>query len=392
MRMDLKKLEKKAVTKQVAMGIAYRTAALVAFIVVIVFLFSGQAPIKAVSGFSFLFMPLLVGAILLYVALLPGLLLGGEMAAPLSRGLISLAAAVLLSLIASGIGLDIVSTPLLIFGFMVTIHFLSGAYSEITGIISRAGVIVTAGFLAQAALNTLNNDIMARAGNIIMVSAAVLAVLSLPGMLKGHSNAYITYIGTALSNIKNLAVVFAAAALVMIYFVFLRPLIVAYASGWLIAVEWLIMCAIVVLLFLKARSYVDTNSELQGFGDGHAVACKICYDKESLESASAMIRDYVEGGKKEGLIALVAATMVNNGAPLEEVMRVLAIVIDHKDDPAPLLIFKWALGDLEEARRKKRLMAVNEMIDAAAKAIKTGAPDSKKSEAGQEAKTPAPAI
>jgi hypothetical protein len=48
---------------------------------------------------------------------------------------------------------------------------------------------------------------------------------------------------------------------------------------------------------------------------------------------------------------------------------VVSVVIDYRDEPEPPVLLKWALGGLDEARRKKRMAAVNEMMAAATAAV-----------------------
>jgi len=77
----------------------------------------------------------------------------------------------------------------------------------------------------------------------------------------------------------------------------------------------------------------------------------------------------VTTGKKDGLATLTMAALFKNDVPPETVQKVLSVVIDYRDEPEPPVLLKWALGDLDEARRRKRMAAVNEMMAAAAAAV-----------------------
>jgi len=68
---------------------------------------------------------------------------------------------------------------------------------------------------------------------------------------------------------------------------------------------------------------------------------------------------------------LMAKVLIDNGVPADASRPILSIIIDHEDDKEPPAMFKWAVGNINEANRKKRLEAVNDMTAAMVSAIDT---------------------
>jgi hypothetical protein len=132
--------------------------------------------------------------------------------------------------------------------------------------------------------------------------------------------------------------------------------------------EWAAICLMIVWLFREIRSRLP-RGEVRPFGDGHTVAGAICFEKGELDKTARMVEEFVKTGKKDGLVTLMMAALFENDIPPEIVQKVVSVVIDYHEIREPPVLFKWALGDLDEVTRRDRLAAVNGMMTAATAAV-----------------------
>ncbi len=154
-----------AITKSILIGAVYRTAALVIFLIIDAFLFYGKTGIIPGVDTSIFFVPLAAGAVLLYCATMAGLMLTGKLAKPIMFALSAFAVTVFLALFfmleRQWPDLNSFSLPIFILGVMLAINELMKAYSGLTGMVSRSGVIIATGFLLQSLLSAFHSPDMA---------------------------------------------------------------------------------------------------------------------------------------------------------------------------------------------------------------------------------------
>ena len=106
------------------------------------------------------------------------------------------------------------------------------------------------------------------------------------------------------------------------------------------------------------------------FGAGHTVAGTICLIRGTLGKGRRDGRGIRRRPERtDGLATITIAALIKNDVSPETVQKVISVVVDYRDEPEPPVLFKWALGDLDEARRRKRMTAVNEMMAAASAAV-----------------------
>jgi hypothetical protein len=348
--------------KQAFLGIIFRTIVLVIIMAVVVLYFPE-------SVFS---LPLIAAAVILYLDSASGLILAGRMAKPISHALKALAITVFLTLLVpsqeqfpaiTGLGPHV-----LIVGSIWSAHYLSKAYSDYTGAMTRALLIAGLGFLYYSIFTAQDVAILSQLAMVALIGLASTAAFALLGILKGHGNAQLSYIGNLLTRIESPAVICMAVAAIMTYIIFVRQSLMILGFFGLTVIEWAALCVAILLLFIKIRSLMPVDGAKM-FGEGQKVAGGARYDRGELKNAAAKVEDFVREGKKEGLVALMAAALIGNDVPVDKVQGVIAIIVGHEDVKEPPVIFRWAVGNMDDARREKRLKAVNEMMSAAALAI-----------------------
>jgi hypothetical protein len=359
--------QKKTITQDDLISIGIRTVAMAIAILVAAVLFN----VKMGFDVSFILIPFIIGVIVFYLGSLASLLLAGKMAGPMARALYIMGVTVFLALIfifeQEWPDFNIIALPIFILGVMIAANGLLNAYSGLLGHISMAGIFLAAGFFIQEIFLAFG---LGGIGFIIFIGLAVAAVFSAIGMFYGHGDPYISYAGQIFNNTINSLIAGALGLFLMAYFIYVRPFLIGLASIWLVAVEWLILCGVVAILFFKARSYVRSISEPYTFGDGHTVAGKIGLNKEELEKTAAIIQEFVESGKKEALVARAAQTLVENGSSLDTIQQALGIIINHYDEKEPWIGLKWVVGDPGEANRRNRQKAANDLMGSVSSSIK----------------------
>lgn len=346
--------------RQVFMGIVYRTAALVLFTAFLLVYFPG-------SG---VFYPAAYAAAIVYAGLVASLLIAGRMARPLTFAAVVLAAAVFLAMSlpaqdlapgARGLGM-----PVLITGIIGALHFLSRAYSEFTGVLTRSLLIAALGVLYYSAFTAIAMPLLSEATLLALIAFTSAAVYSLLGIMKRHSNARIAYVGRLFSRIESPAIVSVAVAAIMTYVVLVRQSLAGLGDFGLAVIEWAALSGVVLFIFVKIQTTVLADSVEKR---PEAKADSARSDLATLRSAASEVESFVDGGKKDGLVLLLAKALVNNEIPANAARPVLAVIVDHQDDAGPPILFKWAVGDIEATNRKKRRKAVDEAMAAMESAI-----------------------
>jgi len=345
------------------MGIIYRSAALAIFAAFMIIYFPT----------SEYFYPAVYAAIVLYVGLVASLLIAGKMSRPLTYASILLAATVFLAVSLPvqdfSTAVKSLEIPVLLTGIIASLHCLSRAYSEFTGVVTRALLIAAIGLLYYSAFTAVDMPVLSQLTTLALIAFVSMAVYSLLGILKRHSNPSIAYIGGLFSKIESPAVVSVAVAVIMTYFLLVRQSLTGLGSFGLGVIEWAALSGIVLFIFVKIQSTAISDAAQKDknvYGTDGASS-----DKAELDRAAAEVGAFVDEGKKEGLVMLMATALINNNVPENTAGPILSKIIDHADMTEPPVLFKWAVGNINEANRNNRQKAVDEMMAAMAAAIDT---------------------
>jgi hypothetical protein len=348
--------------KQAGRDIIYRTAALAVFSVIVASLLRS----------TIFFIPCMAAAACLYAASAARIVLAGRVSGPLYSSLRVMAVTVFCTTLITAPGLPPAANGLgpsvFLLGLIWSVHFTSKAYAEITGVATRSLLIAALGYLYYSLFSASGVYLLPQLGLVVLTGFAATAVFSFVGIVSGHSDARISAAGKAFTGLWSPTVAGTAMAVIMTYLVFVRSSLMFLGPLWITLAEWAAICLVIVLLFLEVRSLLPRDRTLP-FGDGHTVAGAICFEKGALDKTARAVEEFVTRGKKDGLVTLTMAALIKNDIPLETVQKVVSAVIDYREVREPPALFKWALGDLDEARSRARLAAVNQMMAAAAVAV-----------------------
>ncbi len=349
--------------RDILLGVIYRSVALALFAAFVIVYFPA----------SDFFYPAIYAAALLYVGSIIGMFIAGKMARPIVYASLVLSVTVFLGLslpaqdmFPSVKGLQM---PVLIAGIIGAAHCLSRAYSEFTGVVTRALLIAGLGVLYYSAFTSIDTPVLSQLTTLALIGFVSAAIYSLFGILKRHSNAKIAYVGNLFSKIESPVATSIIVALIMTYVLLVRQSLASLGAFGQAVIEWAALSGIVLLIFIKIQSAMLDDSAQRP--DGRTWLAGAYSDKAELEKATYEVNAFVNEGKKEGLVMLMATALLDNGVPADTSRPILSIIIDHADDKEPPAMFKWAVGNINEANRKKRLDAVNQMTAAMVSAIDT---------------------
>lgn len=366
--------------KQAGRDILYRTAAMTVFAAIAI----------GILRSTIFFIPCMAAVVCLYAASVAKIVLAGRMSGPLYSSLRTMAVTVFFTTFVMAPGLPAAANGLgpsvFLLGLIWSVHFTAKAYAEIGGVATRSLLIAALGYLYYSLFSASGVPLLPQLGPVVLTGFAGTAVFSFVGIVSRHSDARISAVGKAFTGQWSAAAAGTALAVIMTYLVFVRPSLMFLGPLWITLAEWAAICLVIVWLFREIRSRLPRGDVLP-FGDGHTVAGAICFEKGELDKTARMVEEFVKTGKKDGLVTMTMAALIKNDIPMETVQKVVSVVIDYREIREPPVLFKWALGDIDEVARRERLVAVNEMMSAAVAAAAVATVSSVNSPASATMKT-----
>ena len=163
-----------------------------------------------------------------------------------------------------------------------------------------------------------------------------------------------------------------AVFLLLAYDHFLRPGLEDTWGSSLVIAEWLALVIVLALAGYLIWGFTKKISEDRQFGDLRMLVQTISYDRKQIETASAAVSDFVERGRKEGLIVYLTRVMLDNGVPPKAIEDIIAGIVGCRDDPEPPLVLRWTRGDIARHNKDRRLAVVTEAVTAGAALVKPG--------------------
>lgn len=366
-------LARKEKLNDTLIGIAGRTVAFVVALVVVALLIGSINGLPVVyTGLSFLFLPLVVGILVLYVSSVLSLVMGGRMARPISAALNLLAGFVFLAFLAASsnlpAGLNLLALPLLAVGAGAALVALGKAYSDSAKTVTRALLIAAVGYLAMvipAAFWLPDSQIV---GPMLFIGFILASLTSLLGLLGGHSNEYLAAAGKMFGTWGWPAFICLLCLVLLTYDHYVKPVLVSAIAGGVVILEWSVLIAAFAYIGLIIVRTVKWNSQGRAHGDLHTLVQKISYDRKSLEAATTAVEGFVENGKKEGLIVYLSVVLIENKVSPGSIERIISGIVGYEDEREPTLALKWAVGNTAGKNRKRRLSVLYEAILAASHA------------------------
>jgi hypothetical protein len=350
--------------KQAGRDILYRTAALAVFLVIAV----------GILRSTIFFLPCTAAVVCLYAASVAKIVLAGRVSGPLYSSLRTTALTVFFTTFVMAPGLPAAANGLgpsvFLLGLIWSVHLTAKAYAEIAGMATRSLLIAAIGYLYYSLFSASGVSLLPQPSLVVLTGFAGTAVFSFVGIVSRHSDARISSVGKAFTGQWNAAVAGTAMAVIMTYLVFVRSSLMFLGLQRIMLVECAAVCLVFVWLFREIRSLMPPGG-VQAFREGHTVVGAICFEKGELNKAAKMVEEFLLTGKKDGLVTPMMAALMKNDLPPEAVQKVVSRIIDYREPPEPPVLFKWALGDLDEVTRRELPAVVNKMMAAAVAAVST---------------------
>jgi len=154
----------------------------------------------------------------------------------------------------------------------------------------------------------------------------------------------------------NVVIIGAVVFLVSSYLLVIRPFVGSEMPQALSILEWSMVVVAFAIVGWLAYRYLKTRSSGLGLGDWKVLGDDVRRETAELGAASEAVREFVEQGRKEGLILLVASVLEKNTVDAESSKRVIALIIDYREEEPRLSTVR------SEARRKEKAIAERKLL------------------------------
>jgi hypothetical protein len=331
---------------------------------------------------SFLFNPMLVMSATLYSASILGLLLSGELSKTIVSNVKITAVFLFLYMVFSNAPTPPALRPL---GVLVLVGTHPVVTARVAGVISKdyGGIVLKSlveslsifylSLILRSAVRLVVNTLNIESIKLSLpekIHMAVLAVsaLSILGVFRDYRNPYLSYLGGKFSQLTVRVSSFTIIMLLLFYFSDLRPAASNLISNNLVIVyEWAAVCLMVYAFYRKIRSYASKRLvETRRLEGWFVQAEKVLQRNGDIVEASKLAEDFVERGRKAGLLSNIVATLVKNGVPTGKIETIIQELADYKDGQLPMLTLKWELKNLEREEKRRRLRVLMSTLARAA--------------------------
>jgi hypothetical protein len=192
-----------------------------------------------------------------------------------------------------------------------------------------------------------------------MVATAALSLLAL---FNSHSNPVLSGIGTFFARTSNLALVGGIGTFLLLYFTSIRGAIIASIPDQVILVEWGIVVLIAFILARRFLSYFRRRSELNGMAEWTRLVQQIGRNKGEVEYTSAIVRTFIDEGRKEPLLTHLALILGREGLDEGKVADAITPLVRYQEEEAPPFL-RWAQGNRALSRKAQRTAVVRACME-----------------------------
>ncbi len=315
---------------------------------------------------QFIILPLFVVALAIYLGSMVELFFIWKYAHALAGALRTVGLAAFVGLLAAGLpsqmGLHLgpVALFVILFGASYAIGQLLAVNGGYRLILYRTVPIILLGVLLQQlwlalAPSTAGSDMP-------LYGMLVTAALSLLALLVGHANPIASGVGAFFARTSNLALVGGLGTFLLLYFTNIRALIIKAIPDQVILIEWGL---VVLIAFLVARRFLAYFRRRSAFGEMAAwtqLVQRIGRNKGEVEHTSAIVRAFIEDGRKEPLLAHLAILLGREGVDESVVAEAISPLVQYREAEAPPLL-RWLQGDRARSQKAQRSEVVRACME-----------------------------
>jgi hypothetical protein len=349
-----------------------RTVLLIMAVIGSLAFLGGVGPSYDRVDLSFIGYSLALAVLMVYLGSMARLSLGGDLAVPLSDGFYVASPAVCLAAIAMlspSYYPEIVHAaggPLLLIAGLATAGSIAHSVGSPYWVPLRSLVAVGGGVLAYLVLSTMG---LGSLGFALLIAMVAVGALFAMGMFSEHSNATLRDLSKPLVKDRNFLLAVVAAGLVALYAGFFRER-AGLSAGATAAVDWLLVAGLALLVALLGLRAV--RREVPEVPEWSEVTAAIARMPTDLAVATSAVRDFVEEGRKERLVVLVAGAMRSGGVGDDRAAQTIQELVRYRPRHIPLAM-AWTYGDISRRAKDERMLIVTKMLKEAS-ALVAGTP------------------
>jgi len=208
-------------------------------------------------------------------------------------------------------------------------------------------------------------------GYVIFGSFAISSGVCLLNLLSNSKNTYLRHIGQRAGSLPTILAVFLLSMFLLFYTLEIRPLLASAFSYYLLPFEWSVVCAVCILFYLNARTYVSQSlTEDLVLGKWTKLFQRIEKKKNELGGISKMVEKFIDGGSKEGIIVYLTSTLIENQASPWQTEAVIKELINYQDLPPPKLALLSRFEQVEQENRVRRRNVLQKTLMEAGDALR----------------------
>jgi hypothetical protein len=208
-------------------------------------------------------------------------------------------------------------------------------------------------------------------GPIVLASALIAAIVSLLPLPLASRSRILRMMAKATESTSNVAGIGAIVFLVVSYVTVIRPLVGSEFPEALSIVEWSMVIVAVAIAGWATFRYLKSVSGAIELADWKVLGNELKRDKAELGPASKGVAEFVAGGRKEGLILLVASVLRENAVDVETSKSIIARIIDYQE-LQPKLVTIGSDRRRKERAIEERRAVVRDVLDLCAAATAAG--------------------
>lgn len=372
---DVKETEEKAKERahksKIARKIILYTVSLVGVLIALNFALTYLRQSYSIDIF-YTYYPIAYASIVAYAFSVLGFFLKGSLATIIIGNvkILAIVAAFLLGLYSAPIALPLIAKMaswwIVITASIYVAHKLVYGYSKPMSVLTLSFFILVMGYGAETLtpeiLATASLGIFALPKNLLFFSFLIPALLSLLSVFRYSQNNYLDFLGKQLSSHGTLAFAGICVFLLGLFELNLKPTLTAPLSTYFILIEWGAVCGAVLVILLRARSYVSKVSKEFSLGRWSILTQKTTLQKGSLEEVAGMISDFIDKGVKGRLLAFLVQTMLFNDVNYAMTGEAINALVEYRDADPPKFLFSWRQRQTAKENRLNRRKVLEETL------------------------------
>jgi hypothetical protein len=201
--------------------------------------------------------------------------------------------------------------------------------------------------------------------NVIIVSTALTAVLSLTGIFKNHPNPYLEYLGSRISGqIEKVTLL----NFVIIYYLFFVRWYLLESSGvnpqYVVIGEWAAICLGFYVGYRGMKRYAEESlvrQDVTGTWRKHTQQVSVHTDSK-LGRLTDLIEGFIDHGTKKELIVHLTLLLRNSALEAHSITRTLTPLIEYIDLKPPKIGLPWQADHVAKLNKRRRRKIVNTVL------------------------------